>query len=104
MKLVLQWSVSHLGSLGIVTYAASGNALAVIGGHLNETLASLISDCVGKQILQSIPVLASVSNGGLNVGSIATEATAALIGSVLLAIAPGVVSRLIGSTPRACLQ
>jgi hypothetical protein len=86
MKLVLPRSVSHVGSLGIVTCAAGGNALAGISGHLNEILASLISDCLGKQILESVPVLASVSNGGLNIVSMATEAAAALIGSMLLAI------------------
>jgi hypothetical protein len=94
MKYVLPKSVSHLGSLGILTCAAGGNALSGLGGHLGEVLASLISDCVGKQILQSVPVLASVGNGGLNIESIGTEIAAALIGSMLLAIAPGVILRL----------
>jgi hypothetical protein len=94
MKYVLPKSISDLGSLGIVTCAAGGNALAGISGHLNETLANFIADCVGTEILQSVPVLASTSHGGLNIDSIATEVAATLIGSVLLAIAPSVLRHL----------
>jgi len=61
---------------------------------MNEILTGFIIDCVGNQILQSVPVLASVSHGGLNFESIATEAATALIGGVLLAIAPGLFTRL----------
>jgi hypothetical protein len=94
MKYVLPKFASELGSFGIVTCAAGGNALAGLGGYLNEILASLVSDCVGTQILQSVPVLANTGNGGLNIESVAIEFATALVGSVLLAITPGVVSRL----------
>jgi hypothetical protein len=93
MTYVLPKFASHLGSLGIVTCAAGSNALAGLSGHLNEIVANLIGDCIGNQILQAVPVLASAGGDGLNFESIAIELVAALIGGGLIAIVPRLVSR-----------
>jgi hypothetical protein len=93
MTYVLPKFASHLGSLGIVTCAAGSNALAGLSGHLNEIVVNLIGDCIGKQVLQAVPVLASAGSDGLNFASIAIELVAALIGGGLIAIVPRLVSR-----------
>jgi hypothetical protein len=59
-----------------------------LGGQLDEIVVSLIGDCVGKQALQAVPVLAGAGDGGLNLESIATELLTALVGSMLIAILP----------------
>jgi hypothetical protein len=92
MQCVLPKFAGQLGSLGIVSCVAGSNVLAGISGHLNEIAVNLIGDCVGKQILQSVP-LASAGNGGFNLESIAIEVFAALIGGVLIAAVPSIVSR-----------
>jgi hypothetical protein len=92
MKYVLPKLSSHLGSLGIVTFAAGSNALAGLSGHLNEIAVNLIGDCVGKQVLQAVPVLAGAGGGGLSAESIAIELVAALVGGGLIAIVPRLVS------------
>ena len=59
---------------------------AALEQQLNHVIAGTISDCVGAQFLQSVPLLAAMNTGGFNTGSIATQLAAALIGGALLAI------------------
>ena len=73
-------------ALGVITCAASANALIGFEQQLNHLVAGAISDCVGAQILQFVPLLAAMSTGGSNTGSIAAQLAAALIGGALLAM------------------
>lgn len=100
MKRVIVRLANHLspagrsGTLGAVTCAAGANVLGGLGQQLNHVIAGTISDCLGAQFLQSVPLLAATSTGGFNTGSIATQLAAALIGGALLAIFTGLVSRM----------
>jgi len=82
------------GVLAAVTCAAGANLLSGFGQQFNHVIAATISDCLGAQLLQSVPLLATMSTGGFNTGSIATEWAGALIGGALLAIFTGLVSRV----------
>jgi hypothetical protein len=82
------------GALGVVTCAAGASVLGGLGQQVNHVIAGTISDCVGAQFLQSVPLLATMSTGGFNAGSMASELAAALIGGALLAILTGLVSRM----------
>ena len=100
MKRVLARLVNHLspwgrsGALGAVTCAASANVLSGLGQQLNHVIAGTISDCLGAQLLQSLPSLATMSTGGFDAGSMATGLAAALIGGALLTIFTDLVSRM----------
>jgi len=54
--------------------------------QLNHLVTGAISDCVGAQILQFVPLLAAMSTGGSNSGSIAAQLAAALVGGALFAM------------------
>jgi hypothetical protein len=73
-------------TLGVITCAASANALIALEQQLNHLVTGAISDCVGSQILQFVPLLAAMSTGGSNSGSIAAQVAAALIGGALFAM------------------
>ena len=60
-------------ALGVITCAASANALIAFEQQLNHLVTGAISDCVGAQILQFVPLLAAMSTGGSNSGSIAAQ-------------------------------
>ena len=100
MKRVIVRLANHLsssgrsGTLGAVTCAAGANVLGGFGQQFNHVMAGTISDCLGAQFLQSVPLLATMTTSGFNTGSIATELAAALIGGALLAIFTGLVSRM----------
>jgi hypothetical protein len=106
MKRVIVRLANHLspagrsGTLGAVTCAAGANVLGGLGQQLNHVIAGTISDCVGAQFLQAVPMLGSVpmlgtmGTGEFNIGSMATQSAAALIGGALLAIFTGLVSRM----------
>jgi hypothetical protein len=100
MKRVIVRLANHLsssgrsGTLGAVTCAAGANVLGGFGQQFNHVMAGTISDCLGAQFLQSVPLLATMTTSGFNAGSIATELVAALIGGALLAIFTGLVSRM----------
>ena len=100
MNRVIARLVNHLirwgrsGALGAVTCAASANVLGGFGQQINHVIAGTISDCLGAQFLQSVPLLASMGTGGFDTGSIATQVAAALIAGTLLAIFTGLVSRM----------
>ena len=97
MKRVIVRLVNHLspwrrsGALGAVTCAASANVLSGLGQQINHVIAGTISDCLGAQLLQSRPSLATMSTGGFDAGSMATGLAAALIGGALLTIFTGLV-------------
>ena len=98
MKRVIVRLANHLspsgrsGALGAVTWRRAPRC--GLGQQLNHVVAGTISDCLGAQFLQSVPLLATMSTGEFNTGSIATELAAALIGGALLAIFTGLVSRM----------
>jgi hypothetical protein len=100
MKRMIARLASHLspagrpGVLGAVTCAASANVLGGLGQQLDHVVSGAISDCLGAQFLQTVPLLAAMNTGGLNTSSIATELAAALIGGALLAIFTDLVSRM----------
>ena len=80
-------------ALGVITCAASANALIAFEQQLNHVVTGAISDCVGAQVLQSMPLFARMSSGGLDPGSIATQIAMAFIGSALLTIFPDILSK-----------
>src|SRR4029079_6023008 len=82
------------GALWAVSCAAGAHVFGGFGQQFNHVIAGTISDCLGAQFLQSVPLLATMSAGGFNPGSMATELAAALIGGALLAIFTGLVSRM----------
>ena len=89
----------NVGALGVMTWVLGTNAGAALGPHLNQIVAGAISDCIGSQILQSVSLFAAMDN------TIAIQVSAALVGSTLLAIFPGILSkvhprRLFGCGPR----
>ena len=73
-------------ALGVITCAASANALIAFEQQLNHVVTGAISDCVGGQILQFVPLLAAMSTDGSNTGSIAAQLAAALVGGALFAM------------------
>jgi len=78
----------------IASYVVGANALAALGQHFNQFAADAITDCIGAQIVQSIPLLARMNSGVLDPGSISIQIATALIGSVLLATLPSVLTKL----------
>jgi hypothetical protein len=78
----------------IASYVVGANALAALGQHFNQFAADAITDCIGAQIVQSIPLLARMNSGVLDPGSISIQIATALIGSVLLATLPSVFTKL----------
>jgi hypothetical protein len=89
MKRLLQRARVHfersrrIGTLEMMTWVVGANAAAALAQHLTQIAAGAISDCVGAQILQFVPLLAAMSTGGPNSGSIAAQSAAALIGGAL---------------------
>ena len=81
------------GALQVITCVIGANAVAALGQHFNQIAADAIADCIGGQILQSMPLFASMSSGGLDPSSIATIAMA-FIGSTVLTIFPSILSKL----------
>jgi len=81
------------GALQVITCVIGANAVASLGQHLNQIAADAIADCIGGQILQSMPLFASMSSG-LDPSSIATQIAMAFIGSTLLTIIPNILSKL----------
>ena len=65
-------------TLETITCAASANALIGFEQQLNHLVTGAISDCVGAQILQFVPLLAAMT-GGSNSGSIAAQLAARLL-------------------------
>ena len=100
MQPLLQKATIHLkrrgnvGALGVMTWVVGTNAGAALGPHLNQIVAGAISDCIGSQILQSVSLFAAMDSGGFGYDTIAIQVTAALVGSTLLAIFPGILSKL----------
>ena len=67
--------------------SSASDAIAALGQHFNQIAADAIADCIGGQILQSMPLFASMSSGGLDPSSITTQST-------LLTIFPSILSKL----------
>ena len=82
------------GAIQVITCVIGAHAVAAPGQHLNQIAADAIADCIGGQILQSMPLFASMSSGGLDPSSIATQIAMAFIGSTLLTIFPSILSKL----------
>ena len=82
------------GAIQVITCVIGANAVAALGQHFNQIAADAIADCIGGQILQSMPLFASMSSGGLDPSSIATQIAMAFIGSTLLTIFPSILSKL----------
>jgi len=81
-------------ALGVITCAASASALTGFEQQLNHVVAGAISDCVGAQILQFVPLLAAMSTGGSDTGSIAAQVAVALIAGALFAMFRGLLSSM----------
>jgi hypothetical protein len=84
----------HAGAIQVITCVIGVNAVAALGQHFNQIAADAIADCIRGQILQSMPLFASMSSGGLDPSSIATQIAMAFIGSTLLTIFPSILSKL----------
>lgn len=82
------------GAIQVITCVIGVNAVSALGQHFNQIAADAIADCIGGQILQSMPLFASMSSGGLDASSIATQIAMAFIGSTLLTIFPSILSKL----------
>ena len=82
------------GALQVITCVIGANAVAALGQHFNQIAADAIADCIGGQVLQSMPLFSSMSSGGLDPSSIATQISMAFIGSALLTIFPNILSKL----------
>jgi hypothetical protein len=78
----------------VITCVIGVNAVSALSQHFNQIAADAIADCIGGQILQSMPVFARMSSGGLDPSSIATQIALAFIGSTLLTIFPIILSKL----------
>ena len=61
------------GAIQVITCVIGAHAVAAPGQHFNQIAADAIADCIGGQILQSMPLFASMSSGGLDPSSIATQ-------------------------------
>src|SRR5262249_43730811 len=55
-----------LSVVQLASYVAGANALAALGQHFNQFAADAITDCIGAQVTQSVPLRASMSGGGLS--------------------------------------
>ena len=73
-------------TLEVITCAASANALIALEQQLNHLVTGAISDCVGAQILQFVPLLAAMNTGGSTACSIAAQVAVALIAGTLFAM------------------
>ena len=82
------------GAIQVIPCVIGANAVAALGQHFNQIAADAIADCIGGQVLQSMPLFASMSSGGLDPSSIATQIAMAFIGSTLLTIFPSILSKL----------
>ena len=80
------------GAIQVITCVIGANAVAALSQHFNQIAADAIADCIGGQILQSMPVFAKMSGG--DPSSIATQMAMAFIGSMLLTIFPSILSKL----------
>ena len=76
----------------IASYIVGANAFAAAGLHFNQFAVDAITDCIGAQIVQSIPLLARMNSGVLDSRSIAIQIATALIGSMFLAILPTILA------------
>jgi hypothetical protein len=98
MKRSLTWAGLRLnklrlvGAIELTTCVFCANVVAALGQQFNQVVADPIADCVGEQILRSMPLLASMSSG-VEPGSIVTQIVS-VIGSTLLTIFPSVLSKL----------
>ena len=81
-------------TLEVITCAASATALTGFEQQLNHIVAGAISDCVGGQILQFIPLLAAMNTGGSTACSIAAQVAVALIAGALFAMFRGLRSSM----------
>ena len=52
------------GANQVITCVIGANAVAALGQHFYQIAADAIADCIGGQILQSMPLFASMSSGG----------------------------------------
>jgi hypothetical protein len=75
----------------IAAYVVSANALVATGQHFNHFAADAITDCIGAQIVQSIPSLSG--SGFLDPSSIAIQIATALVGSTLIATLPSIFAK-----------
>jgi len=82
------------GAIQVITCVIGANAVAALSQHFNQIAADAIADCIGGQVLQSMPLFASMSSGGLDPSSIATQIAMAFLGSALLTIFPSILSKL----------
>ena len=81
------------GAIQVITCVIGVNAVSALGQHFNQIAADAIADCIGGQILQSMPLFASMSSGGLDASSIATQIAMTFLGT-LLTIFPSMLSKL----------
>src|SRR5262249_61794631 len=72
----------------------SADALVATGQRFNHFAADALTDCIGAQIVQLIPLLAGRNSDLLDPGSIAIQTTAALVGSTLIATLPSIFAKL----------
>jgi len=79
--------------------SSAPNAIAAPGQHFNQIAADAIADCIGGQILQSMPLFASMNSSGLDPSSIVTQIAMAFIGSALLTIFSSILSKLRARPP-----
>ena len=99
MKRSLTWAglrlnkLKRAGAIELTTCVLCANVVAALGHHFNQVAADTIVDCVGGQILRSMPLLASMSSG-VDPGSIVTQIAVSVIGSTLPTIFPSVLSKL----------
>ena len=99
MKRSLTWAglrlnkLKRAGAIELTTCVLCANVVAALGHHFNQVAADTVVDCVGGQILRSMPLLASMSSG-VNPSSIVTQIAIAIIGSTLPTIFPRVLSKL----------
>ena len=82
------------GAIQVITCVIGANAVAALGQHFNQIAADAIADCIGGQILQSMPFFASMNSSGLDPSSIVTQIAMAFIGSALLTIFSSILSKL----------
>ena len=91
------------GAIQVITCVIGANAVAALGQHFNQIAADAIADCIGGQVLQSMPLFASMSSGGLDPSSIATQIAMAFIGSTLLTIFPSIFRSCVRGSGFRCL-
>jgi hypothetical protein len=95
MQCLIQRAATHLKKSGrfglfqIIAGLLGANAAGAALGHLHalgNIAADVISDCMGGQILQSIPALAGMG-GGLDLSSITGQAVGGAAGAILTLMA-----------------